>query len=154
MSQSLPEIIISETPGPADREAILHALVSYNDSNGPPSGFQPLAILLCDPSTGETVGGLWGKSSYDWVFIELLVVPERWRGQNVGTLLLGKAEEIGRERNCVGLWLNTFGFQARGFYEKNGFEVFGSVDDYPRGSNCYFMRKLLGSRAQASSTSL
>lgn len=154
MSQSLPEIIISETPGPSDREAILHALVSYNDSNGPPSGFQPLAILLCDPSTGETVGGLWGKSSYDWVFIELLVVPERWRGQNVGTLLLGKAEEIGRERNCVGLWLNTFGFQARGFYEKNGFEVFGSVDDYPRGSNCYFMRKLLGSRAQASSTSL
>ena len=154
MSQSLPEIIISETPGPADREAILHALVSYNDSNGPPSGSQPLAILLRDPSTGETVGGLWGKSSYDWVFIELLVVPERWRGQNVGTLLLGKAEEVGRERNCVGLWLNTFGFQARGFYEKNGFEVFGSVDDYPRGSNCYFMRKLLGSRAQRSSTSL
>src|SRR5687768_10452469 len=120
MSQSLPEIIISETPGPADREAILHALVSYNDRKGPPSGSQPLAILLRDPSTEETVGGLWGKSSYDWVFIELLVVPERWRGQNVGTLLLGKAEEVGRERTCVGLWLNTFGFQARGFYEKNG----------------------------------
>jgi GNAT superfamily N-acetyltransferase len=143
MNQSVPEIVVIEAPSPADRDAILNPLIAYNDGNGPPSGFQPMAIVLRDPSTGETVGGLWGKSSYDWVFIELLVVPEQWRGQNVGTLLLQKAEEVGRARNCVGLWLNTFGFQARGFYEKNGFEVFGTIDDYPHGSNCSFMRKLL-----------
>ncbi|MBO1907538.1 GNAT family N-acetyltransferase [Microvirga sp. 3-52] len=143
MRQSLPEIVISDVPNPADREAILNSLIAYNRSNGPPPGFQPLAILLRDPKTGETVGGLWGKSSFDWVFIEYLVVPERWRGQNIGTLLLRKAEEVGRERNCVGLWLDTFGFQARGFYEKNGFELFGTLDDHPRGSNRYFMRKLL-----------
>ncbi|TIT09302.1 MAG: GNAT family N-acetyltransferase [Mesorhizobium sp.] len=140
---SHPEIIVSEAPNPADREAILQPLLSYNDSKGPPSGFQPLAILLRDPNTKLTVGGLWGKSSYGWVFVELLVVPERWRGQNVGTLLLRKAEVVGRERNCVGIWLKTFGFQARGFYEKNGFELFGSLDNYPRGSSCYFLRKLL-----------
>ncbi|PVE21009.1 GNAT family N-acetyltransferase [Microvirga sp. KLBC 81] len=151
---SLPEIIVSEAPSPADYDAILHPLISYNDSKGPPSRFQPLAILLRDPNTGETLGGLWGKSSYDWVFIELLVVPEQWRGQNVGTLLLQKAEEVGRVRNCVGVWLKTFGFQARGFYEKNGFELFGSLDDYPRGSNCYFMRKLLEPKERASSMSL
>ena len=84
-----------------------------------------------------------GQTSYDWVLIDLLFVPEQWRGRNVGTLLLQKAEEIGRARNCVGLWLNTFGFQARGFYEKIGFELFGTLDDHPRGSNCYFMRKRL-----------
>ncbi|WP_201843060.1 GNAT family N-acetyltransferase [Microvirga zambiensis] len=152
MSQSLPEIVISETPSPADREAILRPLLAYNDRRGPPSGFQPLAISLRDPTTGETVGGLWGKSSYDWVFIDLLFVPEQWRGQNVGTLLLRKAEEIGRVRDCIGLWLDTFGFQARGFYEKNGFELFGTLDDHPRGSKCYFMRKLLQPKAPSSST--
>jgi GNAT superfamily N-acetyltransferase len=143
MRQILPEIVISDAPNPADREAILQRLAAYNKINGPPSGFQPLAILLRDPDTGETVGGLWGKTSYNWVFIELLVVPDQWRGQSVGTMLLRKAEEVGRERNCIGLWLYTFGFQARGFYEKNGFEVFGTIDDYPRDSNCSFMRKLL-----------
>jgi GNAT superfamily N-acetyltransferase len=152
MSQSLPEIVFSETPSPADREAILNPLISSNRSNGPPSNFQPLVFLLRDPITGETIGGLWGKSAFDWVFIEFLVVPEQCRGQNVGTLLLRKAEEIGRERNCVGLWLNTFGFQARGFYEKNGFELFGTLDDHPRGSNRFFMRKLLEPIEQASST--
>ena len=146
MRQILPEIVISDAPNPADREAILQHLATYNKINGPPSGLQPLAILLRDPDTRETVGGLWGKTSYNWVFIELLVVPDQWRGQNVGTMLLRKAEEVGRERNCIGLWLYTFGFQARSFYEKNGFEVFGTIDDYPRDSNCSFMRKLLGSR--------
>lgn len=152
MSERLPEIVINETPSQADREAILHALLSYNDSKAPPYGFQPLAILLRDPSSGVTVGGLWGRSSYNWVFIDLLVVPEQWRGQNIGTLLLQKAETAGRERNCMGLWLYTFEFQARGFYERNGFEVFGTVDDYPRGSNCYFMRKRLEPREKVSST--
>jgi GNAT superfamily N-acetyltransferase len=146
MRQILPEIVISDAPNPADREAILQRLAAYNKINGPPSGFQPLAILLRDPDTGETVGGLWGKTSFNWVFIELLVVPDHWRGQNIGTMLLRKAEEVGRERNCIGLWLYTFGFQARDFYEKNGFEVFGTIDDYPRDSNCSFMRKLLGPR--------
>jgi len=154
MSQSLPEIVVSKAPSHADREAIRTALVSYNQRNGPPSGYQPLAILLRDPNTGETVGGLWGESSFDWIFVELLIVPEQWRGRNVGTSLLRKAEEVGREWNCVGLWLDTFGFQARGFYEKNGFEVFGTLDDHPRSSHRYFMRKLLEPREQGPSTSL
>jgi len=152
MSQTLPEIVMNEAPSHADCEAIRNALISYNQRNGPPSGDQPLAILLRDPNTGETVGGLWGESCFDWVFIELLIVPEPCRRQNLGTALLRKAEEIGRERNCVGLWLDTFGFQARGFYEKNGFEVFGTLDDHPRGSHRYFMKKLLEPREQASST--
>jgi hypothetical protein len=91
MTQSLPEIVISDAPNPADREATLQRLAAYNKINGPPSCFQPLAILQRDPDTGETVRDLWGKTSYNWVFIELLVVPDPWRGQNVCTMLLRKA---------------------------------------------------------------
>src|SRR5918993_5792203 len=143
MSYTPPEMVVSHEPGAAVREAILTPLVAYNESHAPPHGFQPLAILLRDPDTGETLGGLWGRSVYDWIVVELLVVPERWRGQKIGTALLRRAEAIGRERGYVGVWLDTYEFQARGFYEKNGFEILGTLDDHPRGSRRYFLRKRL-----------
>ena len=50
---------------------------------------------------------------------------------------------IARERGCIGLWLDTYWFQARSFYEKQGYEVFGALDDYPRGGQRFFLKKSL-----------
>jgi len=141
MTWTIPDIILPEVPQDADREAIFACLAAFNQSRAGLSGFQQLAILLQDPSTSDTVGGLWGYSLYDWLFIELLFVPDPFRGLKLGTKLLHMAERIGTERGCVGVWLDTFGFQARGFYERNGFEVFGALDDHPRGTKRFFMRK-------------
>ena len=146
MRKDAPEIALVDMPDGADRDAILEGLKAYNDAQAGPSGLRPLAILLKDPETGETVGGLWGKSSYDWVSIELLFVPDRFRGRNLGARLLRQAEEVGRQRGCVGVWLDTFAFQARGFYEKQGYEVFGVLDDHPRGEKRFFLRKRLPTR--------
>jgi GNAT superfamily N-acetyltransferase len=143
MDSDLPEIVVSEAPGSAECQAIMSRLIEYNESKGFRTGFEPLAILLRDPGTGETVGGIWGKSSYDWLYLEFFFVPEAYRGRDVGTLLLQKAEEVGRARGCIGLWLSTFAFQAPGFYERNGFECFGTLDDRPSGSKFHMMKKLL-----------
>ena len=78
------------------------------------------------------------------MFIELLFVPERLRGQGVGRQLMAEAERIAREHGLVGIRLDTFEFQARGFYEKLGFTVFGEIADHPPGSSRYFLSKLLG----------
>jgi hypothetical protein len=48
------------------------------------SGYQELAILLCDPRSRETIGGLWGRSTYDWLYVELMFVPEKPRGTGLG----------------------------------------------------------------------
>ena len=53
------------------------------------------------------------------------------------------AEREAVNRGCHGAWLDTFEFQARGFYEKLGYEVFGSLDDNPRGSRRFFLRRRL-----------
>jgi GNAT superfamily N-acetyltransferase len=45
-------------------------------------------------------------------------------GKVVGKALMAQAENIARANGCIGLWLDTYEFQARGFYEKLGFEVF------------------------------
>jgi len=56
--------------------------------------------------------------------------------------LMGQAEGRARERGCHSTWLDTFSFQARGFYEKLGYEEFGRLD-YPPGHYRHFMRKRL-----------
>lgn len=139
---SNPTILVTDSPSSADRDAITQALVAFNDKMAGPSGFRPLAILIQD-DVGNTVGGLWGKTAYDWLVVELFVVPEQFRGQNLGSDILSRAEQIARERGCIGVWLDTYEFQALGFYRKLGYELFGTVDDHPRGSRRFFVKKLL-----------
>nr|WP_199047718.1 GNAT family N-acetyltransferase [Dyella sp. ASV24] len=129
-----------DEPAAADREAIAAPLLAYNLSKVPTLDIQPLVIALRDEH-GHTVGGLWGETALDWLHVDLLAVPESMRGQDVGTALLQRAEQMARERGCVGAWLDTFAFQARGFYEKLGYTVFGEIPDHPVGGARYFLHK-------------
>lgn len=133
---------IADAPTPEDREAVLAPLRAYNEAMAGPARSEPVAILLRD-ADGQTIGGLWGRTGYDWLFVEYLAVPEALRGQRLGSALIAEAERIARARGCCGLWLDTFAFQARGFYEKLGFTVFGTLEDHPRGSRRFFLSKRL-----------
>lgn len=138
------DIILQLDPEAADQNVVLHGLRTYNSQAvGRPSGYLPMAVLLKHPESGETMGGLTGNLLWDWLFIELLHIPEALRGQGFGTALMARAEDFARQRGLVGIWLDTFEFQARPFYEKLGYEVFGQIDDFPRGSTRYFLRKYL-----------
>lgn len=112
-----------------DREAIAAPLRAYNHEHAPPM---------------RMLGGLWGKTMFDWLYVELLAVPESMRGHDVGTALMREAEQVAQDRGCVGAWLDTFAFQARGFYERLGYDVFGEIPDHPVGSARYFLSKRFG----------
>ncbi len=138
-----PALVVPDQPSEADRAAVLAALVAYNDKTAGPSGAQPLAVLIHDPATQKAVGGLWGRTVYDWLFVELFVVPEPFRGQHLGSEILARAEDIARTRGCIGVWLDTYEFQAPGFYAKQGYELFAAIDDHPRGMHRFFFKKRL-----------
>jgi ribosomal protein S18 acetylase RimI-like enzyme len=53
------------------------------------------------------------------------------------------AEDLAREMNCIGIWLDTFDFQAPEFYRRLGFSEFGQIEDHPPGHRRFFMRKRL-----------
>lgn len=93
--------------------------------------------------TGETVGGLWGRTSFGWLFVELLFVPEALRGHGHGLGLLRAAEDAAKARNCHSVWLDTFDFQAVGFYERLGYRQFGLLEKYPREHSRRFFCKSL-----------
>lgn len=120
--------------------AIVVPLIAHNEQSAPPPNFQNLALLIRN-AEGKTIGGLWGRFGYDWLFVDYLAVPSELRGTGIGTKLMQQAEQIAIDRNCVGLWLDTFSFQARPFYERLGYRVFGELDDYPRGHSRYFLQK-------------
>jgi len=136
-------IEILETESPEAYNAIGDALSEFNISKAGPTPHQPLSIVIRNPETNAIIGGLTGSSSHDWLFIKLFFIPESLRGQNLGTKLIAQAESIARTRNLTGIWLDTFEFQARGFYEKQGFTLFATLPDHPKGQNRYFLQKRL-----------
>ena len=124
------------------RQAILDRLVAYNNSKTGRIDYRPLAILIKD-NADDVIGGLWGRTVYNWLFTELLFVPESLRGRGIGRFLIKQAEQEALSRGCHSAWLDTFEFQARGFYERMGYECFGELMDYPVGFARFFMKKKL-----------
>ena len=124
------------------RAAIAGPLIAYNQARTGRNDYRPL-ILAIDDEQGRVIGGLWGRTVYDWLFVELLFVPDALRGRGVGSELMKRAEGEAVRRGCHSAWLDTFDFQARPFYEHLGYSCFAELRDYPAGSTRYFMKKAL-----------
>ena len=106
------------------------------------SAWYPLHLYL-KSGRGETLGGLLGSIWGGWLHISYLWVDEAVRGQRWATRLMDQAEDYARERGCHSVDLDTHSFQARPFYERRGYEVFGTLDDYPKGHKKFFLSKKL-----------
>jgi GNAT superfamily N-acetyltransferase len=91
---------------------------------------------------GKLAGGIVAVR-YLWnvLFIEALWVDANERKRGHGSALLLAVEDEGRDAGCALAHLDTFDFQARDFYIRHGYEVFGELPDCPPGHTRYFMKK-------------
>ncbi len=105
--------------------------------------FNPEQIAFEAWAGDEFLGGLTARISLDWMFVMLLAVSEPARGRGIGQRLLNADEDAARERNAAGIWLDTFSFQAPGFYQRMGYARFGRLPDYPAGQSRNFFAKRL-----------
>lgn len=135
------KITLEENPDQGLRAAVLKPLLDYNASKIGERELYCFALFIRDPQSDEILGGLWARTFFNWTFVELLVVPEAMRGQGLGASLLARAEAIARNRGCTGIYLDTFSFQAPGFYEKQGYGLFGQLDNYPDDEKRFFLSK-------------
>ncbi|MDY7560483.1 GNAT family N-acetyltransferase [Pseudomonas sp. 10B1] len=143
-------IDVSQSPGETEYLAILKPLRAYNFSQAGDAKPERFALLIRDEQSDEIIGGLYGRSLYSWLFVELLAVPEQCRGQGMGSRLMHMAEDHARSQDCIGIWLDTFSFQAPEFYRKHGFVEFAKVEDFPPGHQRFFFQKRLNSSAVVS----
>lgn len=90
------------------------------------------------------VGGAYGfvDSGY-WTFLDLLFVDENYRNMDIATNLMKQVEKFAKENNCVGIRTETWSFQARGFYEKMGFTVYGQLENHPPYATDYLLKKVI-----------
>lgn len=133
-------LTIEDDPAPEDVQSLIGGLIAYNTSMAEPENYRPLTIFLRD-ERGQIVGGLNGYTNWGWLFIGHLWLSETVRGKDYGTRLVLAAEQEAVSRGCRHAHLDTFSFQARGFYEKLGYEVFGALEDYPAGHTRFYLRK-------------
>jgi GNAT superfamily N-acetyltransferase len=131
--------------------AVLEGLLAHNRRFAPPPDVAPLGVAARDAS-GALAGGVvghttWAATGEGWLYVELLWVAETHRGLGVGSRLLAAAEAEAARRGCRHAYLSTFGFQARPFYERHGYAVFGVQEDFPPGSRRYWLRRTFGAGA-------
>jgi GNAT superfamily N-acetyltransferase len=136
------KIDVRADPSPEEKDRIFKSLAEFNESQVGDPRLKEFGIFASDESE-SIVGGLLGFTYWNGCFISALWVAEPVRGRGIGRQLLAKAEEFAGQSGCNHIHLDTFDFQARGFYEKNGFHVFGVIEDYPIGHKRYYLVKRL-----------
>jgi len=136
------DIQIDDEVMPADEALVVRGLLAFNEDRLGPADDRPVKFVARD-STGVVVGGILGHTRWRWLYIAKLWVDDRARGHGLGTRLMAAAEDLARLRGCTDVSLDTFDYQARPFYEKLGYELFGTLEGYPPGSRQYYLRKRL-----------
>ena len=104
-----------------------------------------LKIFLRDHK-GNVMGGVLADCFGGWVYISLLWVEKSLQNLGYGTQLMQMVESEAILQGCTYAHLDTFSYEARPFYEKLGYELFATLEDYPPGHYKYFLKKSLISK--------
>jgi GNAT superfamily N-acetyltransferase len=137
--------MVSDPHASASRKQIvIDHLDAYNLGVTGLTAYSPVNFFLHDDGD-EIVGGLLGAIWGGVLHVRILWVAEALRGRGHGRRLLEAAERRAAERGCRHVFLDTFSFQAPGFYEKLGYQIFARADDWPVGHAHCFLRKALPS---------
>ena len=102
---------------------------------------EDLGFLFSTFDGTRLIGGICGNVYWNGLEIDILWVDADRRGSGIGTRLLAEAENFARDQGAVVAFFKTV--QAREFYEKQGYEVYGVLEDRPIGSRLYHMKKRL-----------
>ncbi len=138
-----PVLFLTDAPDDAARDLIDSGLADYNAGQAGYRDWSALAVLVRDPASGRTLGGMLGRTSLGLLFIDLAFLPEALRGRQLGSRMLHMMEEEAARRGCSSGVLYTISFQAPGFYERHGWREFGRISCNPPGTSRLFMTKSL-----------
>ena len=129
-----------------DSDYIIDRLVDYNLSKAPATQevfFDTLDKKITDDN-GKIIAGCISRM-YCWnvAYVDTLWVDEKYRAKGLGSKLIIEVEETAKEKGCYLIHLDTFDFQAKEFYEKHGYKLFGVLENCPKEHCRYYLKKEL-----------
>ncbi|MGG4344112.1 GNAT family N-acetyltransferase [Paenibacillus lautus] len=127
-----------------DSHYVRNQLIEFNLMHFPDDlkdRYQEVNLLLRN-ADGQILGGIVGEICWNWLEIHYLFVDEPYRKSGYGARLLNEVEKIAIENQCEFAKLDTLSFQALDFYIKQGYEVYGKIENAGRHTH-YYMKKEL-----------
>jgi len=104
----------------------------------------PIAVnVAVHDEAGKLCGGVVARGSHDKLYADIVGLDESLRGGGHCRAMMDKVENKARELGAKIAWLYTLSWQARPFYEKLGYRLFGEMPFHDGAYRRYFMRKEL-----------
>lgn len=99
--------------------------------------------VFAKDDNGKVLGGIRACGYWNYCVLELLWLSEETRRSGVGSRLVEAFEEFAALKGFNYIRTETVSFQARPFYEKLGYTVYGELPDFPKGHTTYCLFKEL-----------
>jgi GNAT superfamily N-acetyltransferase len=134
-----------EKSSPEERKKIVQGINSFNEKQVPFLVRMEALDYSVKDERGQMIAGITAHLGY-WggLSIDVLFVSEEYRKKGIGSDLLRFVEKKAKEMGSKIAFLDTFDFQAKDFYLKRGYEIFGVLKDFPmKDTNRYYMKKQL-----------
>ena len=129
-----------------EAEHIGNMLLEFNLKSEPLTQEKPfININRCvKDENGEVIGGILAcLALWNILSIDTLWVKKEFRNQGVAKQLMSLVEAEAKNRGCHIVYLSTYDFQAKDFYLKNEYKIFGVLDDCPKNHKLYHLCKRL-----------
>lgn len=126
-----------------DKQYINDELYRFNLKHFPQDlrgRYEEICLFLKDDN-GNVRGGILSEICWNWLEIHTFIIDSGVRKSGYGTKLLLELENIAIEKDCDFIKVDTLSFQALEFYKKNGYQVYGCIDNVGREFKHYYLKK-------------
>lgn len=124
-------LTITQNISTEHKDYVQNKMIAFNHMHFPEhlkGRYQQLNMHVVNEE-GMPFGGIVGEFCWNWLEIQYLYVEPAQRKSGYGRALLRKAEELAKEKECDFIKVDTLSFQALDFYLKEGFHIYGRIEN-------------------------
>ena len=139
-------IEIERNPSKAEADLLRRGIKAFNEETVrdlEPYEEEKRFHVMARDGEGSLQGGIRATCYWNTLHIELLWISETARGSGIGRKLIQKAEAFARDNGCENALVETTSWQARPFYEKNGYNHMATLSNRPKGHSSHYLKKVL-----------
>lgn len=137
-------IQLTTSPLEKDAQVLKAGITEYNKTTIPdiePNEAEVRFSVFAKNDNQEVIGGIRAICFWNTLHIELLWLSEECRGKGIGNSLIKTAEKFALEKKCEKAFVETTSWQAKPFYEKNGYHLIATLNDRPKGHATHYLSK-------------